>query len=77
MEPGETRTLNGEQSAVVFTGNAGGLDFTYNGKSIGTAGPKGQVRTVVFSAENWEVRSQQARKIETSDSVESDIVRAP
>lgn len=77
MEPGETRTLNGEQSAVVFTGNAGGLDFTYNGKSIGTAGPKGQVRTVVFSAENWEVRSQQAKKIETTDSVESDVVRAP
>ncbi len=77
MEPGETRTLNGEQSAVVFTGNAGGLDFRYNGKQIGTAGPKGQVRTVVFSTENWEVRNQQVKKSDESSPASSDVVRAP
>lgn len=77
MEPGETRMLNGEQSAVVFTGNAGGLDFRYNGKQIGTAGPKGQVRTVVFSTENWEVRNQQAKKSDDSAPASSGAVREP
>lgn len=75
MEAGEKRTLNAEQSAVVFTGNAGGLDFTHNGKSIGSTGPKGQVRTLVFSAQNWEVRNQ--TKIEQPNPVSPDAVRAP
>jgi cytoskeleton protein RodZ len=56
MEAGESRTLSGSQSAVVFTGNAGGLEVTYNGRSLGTVGPRGQVRTAVFTPANYEVR---------------------
>lgn len=82
MEAGEKRKLSGQESAVVFSGNAGGLDFTHNGKSIGSVGTKGQVRTVVFTAQTWEIKSQQPKKIEESlqpqvPQPEPAVVRAP
>lgn len=82
MEAGEKRKLSGQESAVVFSGNAGGLDLTHNGKSIGSVGTKGQVRTVVFTAQTWEIKSQQPKKIEESlqpqvPQPEPAVVRAP
>jgi cytoskeletal protein RodZ len=54
---GETKTLTGGARAEVFTGNAGGLDLTYNGKPVGPVGPSGRVRTVVFTPETFEIRA--------------------
>lgn len=79
MQAGETRNLSGLESAMVFTGNAGGLELIYNGKAIGAPGPKGQVRTVVFTAQNWEVKNQQQKKVEAPDrtQAEPDAVHEP
>jgi cytoskeleton protein RodZ len=51
----QTRTLGGKESARIRTGNAGGLNVTWNGKSLGTIGPRGQVRTVVLTPESYRV----------------------
>lgn len=79
MEAGEKRKLSGQESAVVFSGNAGGLELTHNGKPIGSVGTKGQVRTIVFSAQNWEIRNQQPKKIEEMSTPlpEPAVVREP
>jgi hypothetical protein len=51
----QTKILEGRESARIRTGNAGGLTFTFNGKEIGVLGPRGQVRTVVFTKDNYKV----------------------
>ena len=55
MNPNETKTLAGKAMALIRVGNAGGLDITWNGKSIGPLGPKGQVRTVVLTPESYKI----------------------
>ena len=35
--------------------NAGGLEIQWNGKTIGPVGPRGQVRVVVFTPENFQI----------------------
>jgi cytoskeletal protein RodZ len=55
LDASETKILEGHQSARIRTGNAGGLSFTFNGKDIGVLGPRGQVRTVVFTTHNYKV----------------------
>ena len=55
LDAPETKFLEGHQSARIRTGNAGGLECTFNGKQIGTLGPRGQVRTVIFTKDNYEV----------------------
>jgi hypothetical protein len=51
----ESKTLEGRESARIKMGNAGGVDVVFNGKEIGTLGPKGGVRTVVFTKDNYEI----------------------
>ncbi len=55
LEPAETKVLEGHETARIRTGNAGAINFVFNGKPIGTLGPRGQVRTVVFTKDNYEV----------------------
>ncbi|HZS53011.1 MAG TPA: RodZ domain-containing protein [Bryobacteraceae bacterium] len=55
LDASETKILEGHESARIRTGNAGGLNVTFNGKDIGTLGPRGTVRTVVFTKNNYEV----------------------
>jgi len=55
LDPDETKVLEGHEMARIRTGNAGGLSCIFNGKSIGTLGPRGTVRTVVFTKSNYEV----------------------
>lgn len=55
LDASETKVLEGHESARVRTGNAGGLSFTFNGKDLGILGPRGQVRTVIFTKDNYEV----------------------
>lgn len=53
--PSETKTLSGLDQAKVRIGNAGGLEIRWNGKPIGPVGPRGQVRVVLFTPENFQV----------------------
>lgn len=55
LEAAETKVLEGHETARIRTGNAGAISFVFNGKAIGTLRPRGQVRTVVFTKDNYEV----------------------
>ncbi len=55
LQPAETKVLEAHDTARVRTGNAGGISCVFNGRPIGTLGPRGQVRTVVFTKDNYEV----------------------
>lgn len=55
LEPSQTKTLTGLDVARMTVGNAGGIEVRLNGKPIGPIGKSGQVRTVVFTPDNFEV----------------------
>lgn len=55
LNPNETKDLQAHERAQVKTGNAGGLEVRLNGHSIGVLGAKGQVRTVVFSRNGYQI----------------------
>jgi cytoskeleton protein RodZ len=55
LEAAQTKELEGHDSARIRTGNAGGVNVLFNGKTIGSLGPRGQVRTVVFTKDNYEI----------------------
>ncbi|MDQ2843451.1 MAG: DUF4115 domain-containing protein [Acidobacteriota bacterium] len=55
LERAETKVLEGRRTARIRTGNAGGVNVVFNGKSLGPLGPRGQVRTVLFTRNNYEV----------------------
>ena len=46
LEPNQTREWAAGSVVELFLGNAGGADILLNGKPVGPAGPRGQVRTV-------------------------------
>lgn len=48
LAAGSERQVLGHQQIVVKTGNAGGVDFQFNGKKVGTAGQYGEVKTITF-----------------------------
>ena len=55
LEPQETKVLEDHYTARIKTGNAGGISCVFNGKVIGPLGPRGQIRTVVFTRNNYQV----------------------
>lgn len=55
LEPSQTKTLRASDMAKMKVGNAGGLDVLWNGKPIGPIGPRGQVRVVLFTPENFQI----------------------
>jgi len=57
LQPSESKTLNGGEVATMKIGNAGGVAIQWNGKSIGTIGPRGQVRTIRFTRQDFHVLS--------------------
>jgi len=54
LETAETKVLEGHETARIRMGNAGGLNVVFNGRAIGSLGPRGQVRTVVFTRTGYE-----------------------
>lgn len=52
---GETRTFSSSGTLRVLYGNAGGVEVSYNGRPTPPPGPKGQVRTLEYSAEGMQV----------------------
>ncbi|MBL8209308.1 MAG: DUF4115 domain-containing protein [Bryobacterales bacterium] len=61
LDPGETVTIAGDESASIFTGNAGGLAVRFNGSDIGIVGPRGQVRTVEFTRDAFKILEPQKK----------------
>ena len=57
LVPGFPRTVNLEGTAILRTGNAGGLAVRLNGNPIGSLGPAGKVREVVFKNGNFTIGS--------------------
>ena len=55
LEADQTKVLRGREMGRIRTGNAGGVSLVFNGKPIGVAGPRGQIRTVVFTKNNYQV----------------------
>jgi len=60
LKTDESKTLDGRETARIRTGNAGGVEVVFNGRTIGPLGRKGQVRTVVFTRNGYEVLEPQA-----------------
>jgi hypothetical protein len=61
LEKEEVKVLDGQESAQVRTGNAAGVNITFNGKPIGAIGPRGTPRTVVFTKTGFEVIQRVSR----------------
>src|SRR6185437_7779489 len=55
LEKAETKILEGHRTARIRTGNAGGVEVVFNGKPLGVLGRRGQIRTVLFTKNNYEV----------------------
>ena len=62
LQPHEIRNVDADGAVEVLLGNAGGATITLNGRPIsveglpaGTAGPKGQVRTVQFTSGGFQI----------------------
>ena len=55
LQAAETKVLQGHDTARIRAGNAGGVNVIFNGKTIGVLGPRGEVRTVVFTKSNYEI----------------------
>lgn len=51
---GTERTVQARESIVLRTGNAGGLEFSYNGQPVVAAGKDGQVRTLTFTPRGFQ-----------------------
>lgn len=48
LAAGTERTVRGRQEVIVKAGNAGGVDFQFNGKKLDITGEFGEVKTVTF-----------------------------
>ncbi|MDQ2776369.1 MAG: DUF4115 domain-containing protein [Acidobacteriota bacterium] len=60
LKADENKILDGRETARIRTGNAGGVEVFFNGRTIGPLGREGQVRTVVFTKNGYEVLEPQA-----------------
>jgi len=55
LEANQTRTVDASQSVQLRLGNAGGVNISLNGKPIGAAGPRGQVRSVQLTSGGFQI----------------------
>jgi cytoskeleton protein RodZ len=58
LRPTQTKTVEGRESATLKVGNAAGLEVRLNGRPIGPIGPRGQVRVVTFTRDNFQIVPQ-------------------
>lgn len=66
MRPGEVRGFGGDDVLRVKIGNAGGVRVEWNGQEVAPFGPRGQVRTVEFRRDGYEV-IQPAKPVSEAD----------
>ena len=55
LQPSESKILSSLDITTMRVGNAAGIDVHWNGKSIGPLGTRGQVLTVRFTPEDFEI----------------------
>lgn len=55
LSANQTRTFDANDTVILRLGNAGGVTIKLNGQSIGSVGPKGQVRTVQFTSGGFQI----------------------
>jgi cytoskeleton protein RodZ len=53
----QSKTVEGKEYAKMRVGNAAGLEVRLNGRLLGPLGHRGQVLIVVFTPDNFEIRS--------------------
>jgi cytoskeleton protein RodZ len=51
LEAGSQRAIRGRKEIIVKVGNAGGVDFHFNGKKLDTGGEFGEVKTITFGSQ--------------------------
>ena len=49
LEAGQSRTMEAKKEVVLWTGNAGALEVTFNGKSVPIEAGPNEVRVLVFT----------------------------
>ena len=57
LDTDQTRKIDSDGTVRVRLGNAGGVEITANGKSVGRVGAKGQVKTIEFTAKGFRMVS--------------------
>jgi len=57
LQPNQSKTVGGNESATMRVGNAGGIEVRLNGKLLGPLGARGQVLMVLFTPDSFEVVS--------------------
>ena len=57
LQANETKTVGGKQFAKMRVGNAAGIEVRLNGKLLGALGARGQVLTVLFTPDNFQIFS--------------------
>jgi cytoskeletal protein RodZ len=55
LQPNQSKTVGGKQSAKMRVGNAAGIEVRLNGKLLGPLGARGQVLVVLFTPDNFQV----------------------
>jgi len=55
LQPNQSKTVGGKQSAKMRVGNAAGIDVRLNGKLLGPLGARGQVLVVLFTPDNFQI----------------------
>jgi cytoskeleton protein RodZ len=55
MNASDSRSFGAQARIRVLLGNAGGVDFEWNGEAVPPVGPRGQVRTVEFGTEGYKM----------------------
>lgn len=64
LKAGQSRRFASNERAIVFVGNAGGIDIRVNGKTLGPIGPRGHLRTVVITPEGVSITNPREKKEE-------------
>jgi cytoskeleton protein RodZ len=54
LNPNNQRSVTTDKKLILRTGNAAGLDVSYNGKALGSLGKDKQVRTLTFNSAGWQ-----------------------
>jgi cytoskeleton protein RodZ len=69
LEPAQIKVLDGQEIAKVRTGNAGGMNITFNGKDIGIIGPRGKTRTVIFTKTGYSVQQADGATLQSANHI--------
>jgi hypothetical protein len=55
MQPNQSKSVGGKESARLRVGNAAGIEVRLNGRLLGPLGARGQVLIVLFTPDNFQI----------------------